>query len=399
MPYSPGRTIILWSLIGFASTTFVAGSILSIWRWVQPCAVGEKRFWTNCYRDLQAQPLKIGVSATAPIEDYQALATHLQEQLGVRVIVDRNTPFPEIRDRLDLKEWDIAFTSSPGFSIAAEDNNYIGVAVMYPDRPLYYRAALFVKADSKIKSIADIQPNTTIALGSSASAPTFLIPIYALYGKTLKIGRGYHPREAINLVKTGKIDIGAGRYTTIKDDPALRVIYISKPIPGVGVYLSPRLLNLDRELIRIAMLNADPEIQSKAKYTAGQIPNYSELRKIVARAEEVTNCLNSTQNYFNWQIPVKLFCQERSPILWAIRGQVQEYRISTPGNIELRVLAEDGRIYIVNASAEILAQTAIRIEDLVDKKIQITKGTPRKIGDRLWRVDIDRPQQVTLSKH
>ncbi|AFY88962.1 phosphate/phosphite/phosphonate ABC transporter substrate-binding protein [Chroococcidiopsis thermalis] len=319
MPYSPGRTIILWSLIGFASTTVIAGIVLSIWRWVQPCAVGEKRFWTNCYRDLQAQPLKIGVSATSPIEDYQALASHLQEQLGVRVIVDRNTPFPEIRDRLDLEDWDIAFTGSPGFSIAAEDNNYIGVAVMYPDRPLYDRAALFVKADSKIKSIADIQPNTTIALGSSASVPTFLIPIYVLYGKTLKIGRGYHPREAINLVKTGKVDIGAGLYTAIKDDPALRAIYISQPLPGVGVYLSPRLLNFDRELIKIAMLNANPEIKAKAKYIAGQIPDYSELRKIITRAEEVSSCLKSTQNYFNWQVPVNLFCQERSPRKSAIR--------------------------------------------------------------------------------
>ncbi|NHC36211.1 phosphate/phosphite/phosphonate ABC transporter substrate-binding protein [Scytonema millei] len=312
MPYSPGRTIILWSLIGFASTTVIAGIVLSIWRWVQPCPVGEKRFWANCYRDLQAQPLKIGVSATSPIEDYRALATHLQEQLGVRVVVDRHTPFPEIRDRLDLKDWDIAFTGSPVLSIAAEDNNYTGMAVMYPDRPLYDRAALFVKADSKIKSIADIQPNTTIALGSSASALTFLIPIYALYGKTLKIGRGYHPREAINLVKTGKIDIGAGLYTAIKDDSALRFIYISQPIPGVGVYLSPQLLNFDRELIKIAMLNANSEIKSQAKYTAVQTPDYSELRKIIARAEEVASCLKSNQNYFNWQVPIQLFCHNFS---------------------------------------------------------------------------------------
>lgn len=309
MPHSAGKTVILWTLIGFASTTFIAGSILSIWRWVQPCAVGEKRFWANCYRDLQAQPLKIGVSATAPMEDYQALATYLQERLGVRVIVDRNTPFPEIRDRLDRQEWDIAFTGSPVLSIAAEDNNYTGIAVMYPDQPLYYRAALYVRVDSNIKSIADIKPNTTIALGSRASAPTFLMPIYALYGKTLKIGRGYHPKAAIDLVKSGKIDIGAGRYTAIKEDPALRVIYISRPIPGVGVYLSPRLLNLDRELIKLIMLNANLEIQTKAKYAAGEIPNYNELRKIVARAEEVAACLNSNQNYFNWQTPVKLFCQ------------------------------------------------------------------------------------------
>jgi len=176
------------------------------------------------------------------------------------------------------------------------------------------------------------------------------------------MGRGYHPREAVNLVKTGKIGIDAGQFTTIKDDPELRVIYISKLIPGVGVYLSIRLLNLDRELIRIAMLNANPEIKAKAQYTAGKIPNYSELRKILARAEEVSSCLKPTQNYSNWQVSVKLFGPERSPIGLAICGQVQEYRISTPDNIELRILAEDNRIYLVSVSLAILAQTAIKTE-------------------------------------
>lgn len=257
---------------------------------------------------------------------------------------------------------------------------------------------MYVRADSKIKSIADIQPNTTIALGSSASAPTFLLPIYALYGKTLKIGRGYHPREAINLIKSGKIDIGAGLYTTIKDDLALRSIYISKPIPGVGVYLSPRLLNFDRELIRTAMLNANSEIKAKANYTAGQIPHYGELRKIVARAEEVAACLSSTQNYFNWQAPVKLFCQERSPIKSAIRGQVQEYRVSTPGNIELKILGEDKQVYLVSASQEILTKTSIEVRDLVDKTIRLSEVNPLKIGDNLWKITIVKSQQLRLNK-
>jgi len=76
------------------------------------------------------------------------------------------------------------------------------------------------------------------------------MPIYALYGKSLRVGTGYRPREVVEIVKAGKVDVGAGRYAAVKDDPALRIIYVSKAIPGAGVYLSPLLSNTDRQLTR-----------------------------------------------------------------------------------------------------------------------------------------------------
>ncbi len=165
----------------------IGGGVMAIWQWAKPCPIeGDKRIWGNCYRDLQARPLTIGIAIASRNEDYQALATYLQNQLGSRVAIDRETPFAEISKRIEQKNWDIAFTRSPIFSITAEDNGYSGVAIMFPEQPLYYRAALYVRADSPIQSIADIKSTTTIALGSPESAPTFLLPIYALYGKSLR---------------------------------------------------------------------------------------------------------------------------------------------------------------------------------------------------------------------
>jgi len=45
---------------------------------------------------------------------------------------------------------------------------------------------------------------TTIALGNPESAPTFHMPIYALYGKSLRVGIGYRPREVVEIVKAEK---------------------------------------------------------------------------------------------------------------------------------------------------------------------------------------------------
>jgi len=255
-----------------------------------PCpASGENKVLGSCYGESQAKPLIIGVVSPSPNEDYNALAAYLQKKLGRLVKIDKDTPFEEIPDRIAHKKWDIAFTRSPIFSIDAESNHYLGVARMFPDEPPYYRAALYVRFDSQIQSIADIDSHTTIALGNRESAPTFYLPIYALYGKSLRVGTEYRPSNVIELVKAGKVDIGAGRYDVVKDDPNLRIIYISKAIPGAGVYLSPLLVS-EQQQLKETLLNAPPEIQAKADYGKGQIPQYNELKKIISKTNKFINC-------------------------------------------------------------------------------------------------------------
>lgn len=236
MQLVPSRIkVLFWSLTSFAITLAIGSSIITTWKWLKPCPVkSEKRVWGSCYRDLQASRLTIGIASGAANEDYRALAAYLRDQLGSQVEIDKDTPFQKISARIARKDWDIAFTRSPIFSIAAEDNRYIGVAIMFPNQPRYYQAALYVRFDSPIQSIADINSTTTIALGNPESAPTFHMPIYALYGKSLRVGTGYRPREVVEIVKAGKVDVGAGRYAAVKDDPALRIIYVSKAYSWCG---------------------------------------------------------------------------------------------------------------------------------------------------------------------
>lgn len=388
--------VLFWSLTSFAITVAIGSGILITWEWIKPCPVkSEKRVWGSCYRNLQVNPLIMGIAIGGPDEDYNPLAAYLQDRLGSQVEVDQNTPYENISEQIARKNWDIAFTRSPIFSIAAEDNRYIGVAIMFPNQPSYYRAALYVRVDSSIQSIADIKSTTTIALGSPESAPTFHMPIYALYGKSLRVGTGYPPREVVEIVKTGKVDIGAGRYAAIKDDPDFRIIYVSKAIPGPGVYLSPLLSSTDRKRIEEVLLNAPVDIKTLANYGDGQIPNYDELRKIISKTEQIADCLGWNTK-LDLKKTVNLFCEEQTQYPNTIEGQVTEYKVPTEGNIEFKMITKKNEVYLVLVSEQTLTQIPINPVDAVDKLIQIRDVKPQKLADGTWEARITKPNQIAL---
>lgn len=141
---------------------------------------------------LQAKSLKIGILGNP--KDYNELESHLRSQFGNNIQItidgDNSISYTEARNRIIRKEWDIAFTLSPMLSVAAKNNGYTYVAQMFPDNPPYYQAALFVKSNSSIKSLNDLKPSHTIALGDFNSASSFYMPAYDLFGKTLRVDEG-----------------------------------------------------------------------------------------------------------------------------------------------------------------------------------------------------------------
>jgi len=386
----------MWSVLGIAIA--LAGSgIFRSWQISQACPnKGEKRVWNNCYKDLRSQPLVIGVAVPAQDADYLTLAIYLQKQLKGRIKVDRDAPYSEVSQRIVSKKWDIAFTRFPLFSITAEDNGYFGVATMFPEKTPYYRSALYVRSDSSIESIADIDADSTLALGGIESAPTFHLPIYTLYGKSLRVGTGYSPREAMKLVKSGEVDIAAGRYENIKNDSSLRIIHISKAIPGSGVYLSPKLADEDREKIQNILLNAPTKVREKANYYQGQIPNYDELKKIVNRTQTIISCPGFDIKSLNLEKTVKLFCQQQNQNASIIEGKVTEYKVITSENIEFKVITPNNRTYIVLVSKQTLNQIPIDPINAVDELVKVSNVTPQRIGDEIWRIVITEPDQLEL---
>lgn len=249
------------------------------------------------------QPLEEYLEKKLVINDYWRFLKG--EKIKVSINGDRKLKYQEAKTRMANKEWDISFTLSPMNSIAARDNGYIFVARMFPDRPPFYQSAFFVKADSNIKSLNDLKPSTVIAMGEIGSASSFFMPAYDLYGKILTVKSDNRGQDIVEMVKTGKADIGAGAYgDTVKNDPEIRIIQISCNIPSSGIYLSPTLVELDRQSITKALLNAPKVIQEKANYGQGEEPDYSNFLEIVRRVETVLSCSDFEKNL------VKFFCSE-----------------------------------------------------------------------------------------
>jgi len=244
------------------------------------------------HQEVKATTLTIGILSSPKY--YQGLATYLKQQFGnkVQIVIDgdENLSYEEARKRMINKEWDITFPQSPMLSIAAKNNGYSFAAPMFPDSPPYYQATIFTKTNSPIKSLNDLKPIHTIAMGDFNSASSFYMAAYDLYGKTLKVNMGHKSSKIRELVKTGKADIGAAAYIAVKDDKDLNIIHLSKQIPGGNVYLSPNLSESDRQTITKVLLNAPANIRKDANYGVGEEADYSQLIKISERTEQVLKC-------------------------------------------------------------------------------------------------------------
>jgi len=264
---------------------------------------------TNKEQKLEATTLTIGI--LSPPEYYQELSTYLKQQFRnkVQIVIDGNESisYEEVKKRIVNKEWDIAFTLSPMISLAAKKSNYHFIARMFPNNPPYYQATLFTKSNSNIKSINDLKSTSIIAMGDFNSASSFYVPVYDLFGKSLRVDIGHRSKEIKQLVKTGKANIGAAAYEAVASDKDFKIIHLSKAIPGASVYLSPKLSESDRQMITRVLLNAPKNIKEKANYGGGVEYDYSQLIKISQRTEQILKCANFQQN------PVNFYCRHNSP--------------------------------------------------------------------------------------
>ena len=317
----------------------------------------------------------------------------LGKKVDLAIDGDQNLAYQEAKNRIAKKQWDIAFTLSPIISVAAKDNGYRFAALMFPENPPYYQSALYVRADSPIQSLNDITPSTVIALGGFNSASSFYMPVYDLYGKTLKVDMGHRGQEIREMVRTRKADLGAGALgDTVKNDPDIRIIHLSRDIPGSGVYLSPDLSESDTKTIQTVLLNAPKNLQKKANYGAGLEPKYTAFMEIIRRTEEVLGCSDFRQN------PVSFFCATASGTVpsrvinteTAVRGRVNGWKRPNAETVWLTLIGEDNRVYRVVVSPQILNQVpgATNVLELQNKKIKVMGLVPNKGGDGMLELNI-----------
>lgn len=355
----------------------------------------------NKQPELETSTLTIGILSKPTY--YQELITYLREQFGNKVQIvldgDENLSYEKARQRMINKEWDIAFTLSPILSVAAKNNDYRFVGRMFPDFPPYYQATLFTKANSPIKSISDLKPTHTIAMGDFNSASSFYVASYDLYGKILKVNMGHKSSKIKELVKTGQADVGAAADSAVKNDKDLRIIHISKQIPGANVYLSPKLSESDRQIITTVLLNAPEDIKKQANYGSGDEYDYSQLIKISQRTEEILGCANFQQNPVNFYCKAESISQKynTSNNTSTISGQINGWSRKSAEIESFKLAGEDKNNYLIVIPRKILDQVpgASNPIALQRKQVKIFDVVPQRKG-AILELQITNPNQLTV---
>ncbi|MEH2438542.1 MAG: PhnD/SsuA/transferrin family substrate-binding protein [Nostoc sp.] len=351
---------------------------------------------------LETSSLTIGILSKPSY--YEELTTYLREKFGnkVQIVIDGNESisYEEARKRMINKEWDIAFTLSPILSLAAKNNDYHFAARMFPNNPPYYQATLFTKSNSSIQSLNDLKSTNTIAMGDFNSASSFYVPAYDLFGKSLRVDMGHRGKDIKDLVKTGKADVGAAAYEAVANDKDLRIIHLSKDIPGSNVYLSPKLSESDRQIITKLLLNAPEKIKKQANYGGGEESDYSQLIKISQRAEEILRCANFQQN------PVNFYCSDSYPNpkpnnsnnTSEILGRINGWSHQDSETETFKLSGKDNKVYQIIIPRKIFDQVpgASNPIALQGKEVKIINVAPQKAQAGMFELKLTQPNQLNV---
>ncbi|MEH2083269.1 MAG: PhnD/SsuA/transferrin family substrate-binding protein [Nostoc sp.] len=357
---------------------------------------------TNKQQSLQTSTLTIGILSKPSY--YQELTAYLRSQFGnkVQIVIDgdESIPYEEARKRMINKEWDIAFTLSPILSVAAKNNDYHFAARMFPNNPPYYQATLFTKSTSSIQSLNDLKSTNTIALGDFNSASSFYVPVYDLFGKSLRVDMGHRSKDIKDLVKTGKIDVGAAAYEAVENDKDLKIIHLSKQIPGANVYLSPKLSESDRQIITQVLLNAPENIRKQANYGSSEESDYSQLIKISQRTEDILKCADFKQN------PVNFYCSDSppepkpsiSPNTSEILGRINGWSRQNNEDEAFKLSGKDNKVYQIIIPQKVLDRVpgASNPIALQGKEVKIINVAPQKAQAGIFELKLTQPNQLNI---
>jgi endonuclease YncB( thermonuclease family) len=212
---------------------------------------------------------------------------------------------------------------------------------------------------------------------------------------------GHKSSQIKELVKTGKADVGAAAYIAVKDDKDLKIIHLSKEIPGGNVYLSPNHSETDRQTITKVLLNAPANIRKDANYGVGEEADYSQLIKISERTEQVLNCAKAKFPGTNFVGSVDFYCpngKAKSSGKPEISGKINGW--TKKGESEsFKLLADKNKVYEVIIPDNIFNQLPDAPNPITvqGKTVKIINVNPQKKGE-INQLTITAPNQFIVLK-
>lgn len=208
-------------------------------------------------------------------ERFEPLARYLAAQTGVQVELTMLSRYGNIIDRLKSGKIDAAFLGSFTGALAILQFGAEPLArPVNPDGKVTYHGLIFVRRDSGINTVADMQ-GKRLALVEKATTAGYVFPLVYLkkHGVTdLSFFRehyflGSHD-ATIRAVLSGQADVGAAKNTIFeylrKSEPRidreLIVLAASAPVPSNGLLVRPRLEARLKTKLREALvsLQTDP---------------------------------------------------------------------------------------------------------------------------------------------
>ncbi|HEY9825658.1 MAG TPA: protein kinase [Stenomitos sp.] len=332
-------------------------------------------------------------AAYTELETYfkDKLQAQLGDQVGVKLHVietSEDKALERAKQEIKAQNWELAFTTVPMLSVAAVANQYQFAARMFPHRP-QTTSVLFVRKNSPIQSLDDLNAAKSIALGDFNSAQSFYMPIYDLYGKTMQVDLDNTPGKSIEKVRSGLVDVGASVFMpTLKNASDLRILHISRAIPMAGVYIAPKLSTKDRDLVSTLLKQAPQPLQESGRFGAGQPIDYTEFTKVVKRVEDITRCTNWQSN------PVAFYCADNSN---SIVGTTNGYRTFAQ-KIEFTMQGSDGKAYrlvlpqnVLDRDPQLDSPTALNF-----KKVSVKNVQPVETNG-VFELRISEPGQLSLA--
>lgn len=323
------------------------------------------------------------------LDGYEDLADALEQRLipdnfiayllGKKVDIELQTDrsYPLSVSRLRSRQWDVVFGYSPVVSMQALEAGYRHVGVMFPHNP-GYAAIIFSRQNSNIKSLGDIRPTTTVALGDPFSASKFYLPFTMLQGRSLTLMKGLNNREILDAVRSGSADVGVAAADPSYFNPdkqGFRVLARSQRLPTSIVATSPNLSDRDRAVLTQMLLSLPEELRSpeKANFAAGPEPDYRYLRRVIEQVRAWSACLEPSD------APITFRCPPDQ--LWLTQGWVDAAAFRGSA-VLLEVTTVDGRNVTLQIDRSLLDQLVAyrQVPDLVGRRVRVSllrDGTTR----------------------
>lgn len=305
------------------------GLIERFWRLATFQAPGAKRFWAallatlglsavliDYYRSprIRAERLVIGTPHQS-LDGYRSLEAELERRLRlydpiahlrgrrVDVILTNADSYPKAVAELKRLHWDVALAYSPIVSMSTLDYGYRPIGVMFPESK-GYTGVMFTRKDSPIRSLSDLKPDSTVALGDYYSATKYFVPMSLLKGRRVTLLPDLEVAEIFDLVRDGKADVGVAarsfeegqpsdEFNPTRAEQGFRVIARGLPLPASVVALSPKLDDGDRRVLARLLMDLPAKVRARdqANYGPGVIPDYGPMQRLVAEVRAFSACL------------------------------------------------------------------------------------------------------------